>query len=73
MRDVETDAQSLFLRSTESSFEFQIRVPMSLGQVDTEDQPVGNKEGIIEGVLRYHPFLHDRETYPCLEGKMEKI
>ena len=27
----------------------------------------------LRGVLRYHPFLHDRETYPCLEGKMERI
>ena len=20
--------------------------------------------GIVEGVLRYHPFLYDKETYP---------
>lgn len=26
--------------------------------------------GIVEGVLRYHPFLYDRETYPTLEGEI---
>lgn len=48
LRDIEDDMQTLFVRGTASSFEFNAII-----------------DGVkVEGVLRYHPFLFDRETYP---------
>ena len=41
--------QTLYIRSTASVFEFKATV---------------EGLGIVEGVLRYHPFLYDRETFP---------
>lgn len=40
--------QTQFVRNAASSFEFKALIE-------------GAK---VEGVLRYHPFLYDRETYP---------
>lgn len=40
--------QTLFVRGAASSFEFSAIIDGAR----------------VEGVLRYHPFLYDRETYP---------
>ena len=53
LRDIDNDLESLFLKSTQSLFEFNAHV-----------EGVGK----IEGVLRYHPFLYDRETFPDVQG-----
>ena len=50
---METDLQTLYIQSAASVFEFRARV---------------ENAGVVEGVLRYHPFLYDKETYPALEG-----
>ncbi|XP_060084908.1 structural maintenance of chromosomes flexible hinge domain-containing protein 1-like [Ylistrum balloti] len=49
LRDVDDDMQTQFIRTAANSFEFKASVEGS---------------GVVEGVLRYHPFLYDRETYP---------
>jgi hypothetical protein len=48
LRDIDDDMQTLFVRGAVSTFEFKAIIE-------------GAK---VEGVLRYHPFLYDRETYP---------
>ena len=49
LRDIMDDSQSNFIRSASSTFEFKATVEGT---------------GVAEGVLRYHPFLYDKETYP---------
>ncbi|KAJ8322368.1 hypothetical protein KUTeg_000839 [Tegillarca granosa] len=49
LRDIDDDMQTQFVRSAASTFEFKAKVEGS---------------GVVEGILRYHPFLYDRETYP---------
>ncbi|XP_071952834.1 structural maintenance of chromosomes flexible hinge domain-containing protein 1-like [Antedon mediterranea] len=49
LRDIDTDQQTQFIRSSPESFEFRAKVEGT---------------GIVEGILRYHPFLYDKETYP---------
>ena len=49
LRDICHDTQTNFIRSAASTFEFKAIVEGT---------------GVAEGVLRYHPFLYDRETYP---------
>ncbi|KAK7480666.1 hypothetical protein BaRGS_00028138 [Batillaria attramentaria] len=49
LRNIEDDMQTLFARSTAHTFEFKAIVDGS---------------SAVEGLLRYHPFLFDRETYP---------
>ena len=49
LRDVEDDLQTQFVRNSVNAFEFKAVVE---GSMD------------VEGVLRYHPFLYDKETYP---------
>ena len=49
LRLVEDDMQTRYIRSAKSTFEFKVDV-----------QGVGE----VEGVLRYHPFEYDHETYP---------
>ncbi|XP_071103421.1 structural maintenance of chromosomes flexible hinge domain-containing protein 1-like isoform X1 [Haliotis cracherodii] len=49
LRDVGDDMQSMFLHTASSNFEFKALV---------------DGTNIVEGVLRYHPFLYDRETFP---------
>ena len=49
LRDIEDDLQSQYIRSTASAFEFRAHCEGG---------------GVVEGMLRYHPFLYDRETYP---------
>ncbi|KAK3088610.1 hypothetical protein FSP39_021256 [Pinctada imbricata] len=49
LRDIYDDMQSQYVQSAASQFFFKATV-----------------EGthVVEGVMRYHPFLYDRETYP---------
>lgn len=49
LRDIDDDMQSRYIRTTASSFEFKACIEGS---------------GIVEGLMRYHPFLYDRETFP---------
>ncbi|XP_065063463.1 structural maintenance of chromosomes flexible hinge domain-containing protein 1-like isoform X2 [Rhopilema esculentum] len=49
LSDIEDDLESLIVDSAASHFEFNAHV-----------QEVGK----VEGVLRYHPFLYDKETFP---------
>uniref|UniRef100_A0A3B4EVL0 Structural maintenance of chromosomes flexible hinge domain containing 1 n=1 Tax=Pundamilia nyererei TaxID=303518 RepID=A0A3B4EVL0_9CICH len=50
LREVDDDMQTLYINSAADTFEFK-----------ASSGPGG---GTVEGVLRYHPFLYDRETYP---------
>ncbi|XP_060920639.1 structural maintenance of chromosomes flexible hinge domain-containing protein 1 [Labrus mixtus] len=50
LREVEDDMQSLYINSATDTFEFR---------ASTQDN-----SGKVEGIIRYHPFLYDRETYP---------
>lgn len=50
LREVDDDMETLYLNTAEDAFEFQAFVKQNGGKV--------------EGVIRYHPFLYDRETYP---------
>lgn len=58
LRNIKEDMQTLYIRAAASTFEFKA---------------ITNPEaGVVEGIIRYHPFLYDRETYPkdpdaCLE------
>ena len=49
LREVDNDMQTLYINSTADEFEFKARTASG---------------GMVDGVLRYHPFLYDRETYP---------
>uniref|UniRef100_A0A3Q0SBE8 Structural maintenance of chromosomes flexible hinge domain containing 1 n=1 Tax=Amphilophus citrinellus TaxID=61819 RepID=A0A3Q0SBE8_AMPCI len=49
-RDTDSSMQTLYINSAADTFEFK-----------ASTAPDG---GTVEGVLRYHPFLYDRETYP---------
>ncbi|XP_035269708.1 structural maintenance of chromosomes flexible hinge domain-containing protein 1 [Anguilla anguilla] len=49
LREINTDMQTLYVKSSVDTFEFKAQV---------------EEDGTVEGVLRYHPFLYDRETYP---------
>lgn len=51
LRRIEDDMQTRYIRSMKSSFDFKVDVP---------------GVGEVEGVLRYHPFEYDHETYPVL-------
>ncbi|KAM6457251.1 structural maintenance of chromosomes flexible hinge domain-containing protein 1 isoform 3-T4 [Liasis olivaceus] len=49
LREIKEDMQTLYINTAIDSFEFKAQVK-------------GN--GIVEGIIRYHPFLYDKETYP---------
>ncbi|XP_059395011.1 structural maintenance of chromosomes flexible hinge domain-containing protein 1 [Carassius carassius] len=49
LREVDNDMQTLYINSSFSTFEFKA---------------TGVGESLVEGLIRYHPFLYDRETYP---------
>ncbi|XP_078492446.1 structural maintenance of chromosomes flexible hinge domain-containing protein 1-like isoform X3 [Ciona intestinalis] len=51
LRDIEDDLETKYIRTSANTFEF----------VAKSD---GENGGIVEGMIRYHPFLYDRETYP---------
>ncbi|KAL4001171.1 hypothetical protein ACER0C_006470 [Sarotherodon galilaeus] len=50
LREVDDDMQTLYINSAADTFEFKASA--------------GPGGGTVEGVLRYHPFLYDKETYP---------
>lgn len=49
LKDISDDMQTQYIRTAADYFEFKAIVEGT---------------GIVEGVLRYHPFLYDRETFP---------
>ncbi|XP_026071479.1 structural maintenance of chromosomes flexible hinge domain-containing protein 1-like isoform X2 [Carassius auratus] len=49
LREVDDDMQSLYINSSFSTFEFKAN---------------GARDSLVEGLIRYHPFLYDQETYP---------
>uniref|UniRef100_A0A8C5QBI3 Structural maintenance of chromosomes flexible hinge domain containing 1 n=1 Tax=Leptobrachium leishanense TaxID=445787 RepID=A0A8C5QBI3_9ANUR len=49
LREIMEDMQTLYINSAAESFEFKALV---------------GGDGVVEGVMRYHPFLYDSETYP---------
>ncbi|KAH9383739.1 hypothetical protein HPB48_025505 [Haemaphysalis longicornis] len=49
LRDIDTDPETLLIRSTSDVFDFKATVD-------------GTR--VVEGQLRYHPFLYDHETFP---------
>ncbi|XP_041669766.1 structural maintenance of chromosomes flexible hinge domain-containing protein 1 [Cheilinus undulatus] len=50
LREVEDDMQTLYINRAVDTFEFRASTP--------------DDRGKVEGLIRYHPFLYDRETYP---------
>ncbi|XP_029313476.1 structural maintenance of chromosomes flexible hinge domain-containing protein 1 [Cottoperca gobio] len=50
LREVETDMQTLYINSAVDTFEFKASIAQD--------------GGAVEGAIRYHPFLYDKETYP---------
>eukprot|EP00057_Strongylocentrotus_purpuratus_P003961 XP_003727734.1 PREDICTED: structural maintenance of chromosomes flexible hinge domain-containing protein 1 [Strongylocentrotus purpuratus] len=55
LRDINDDLQSNFIRSAKDTFDFRVLVEGT---------------GLVEGVLRYHPFLFDKESYPVDDGSV---
>lgn len=49
LRNIGDDMQTLYINSSCAVFEFRAQ---------------SQREAIVEGFIRYHPFLYDRETYP---------
>ncbi|XP_075936473.1 structural maintenance of chromosomes flexible hinge domain-containing protein 1 isoform X2 [Anarhichas minor] len=49
LREVDDDMQTLYINAAVDTFEFTA---------------VTGDGGSVEGVIRYHPFLYDKETYP---------
>lgn len=58
LRDVDDDMQTRYIRTAASVFEFCAHPESG---------------GVVEGILRYHPFLYDRETYPSLDGEFPVV
>ncbi|XP_061778178.1 structural maintenance of chromosomes flexible hinge domain-containing protein 1 isoform X2 [Nerophis ophidion] len=48
LREVDTDMQALYVKAAADEFVFQAEASSAL----------------VEGIIRYHPFLYDKETYP---------
>lgn len=59
LREVEDDMQTLYINATADTFEFKAFVEPDCGTV--------------EGILRYHPFLYDKETYPKESSAVQGI
>uniref|UniRef100_A0A8C2GJH6 Structural maintenance of chromosomes flexible hinge domain containing 1 n=1 Tax=Cyprinus carpio TaxID=7962 RepID=A0A8C2GJH6_CYPCA len=49
LREVDNDMQTLYINSSFSTFEFKA---------------TGAGDSLVEGLIRYHPFLYDQETFP---------
>uniref|UniRef100_A0A803TN00 Structural maintenance of chromosomes flexible hinge domain containing 1 n=1 Tax=Anolis carolinensis TaxID=28377 RepID=A0A803TN00_ANOCA len=59
LREIKDDMQTLYISTAADSFEFKANV---------------EGDGIVEGIIRYHPFLYEKETYPedpCFPSKEE--
>ncbi|XP_029384888.1 structural maintenance of chromosomes flexible hinge domain-containing protein 1 isoform X2 [Echeneis naucrates] len=50
LREVDDDMQTLYINAAADTFEFKA--------------VTGQDSGRVEGIIRYHPFLYDKETYP---------
>nr|XP_019942866.1 PREDICTED: structural maintenance of chromosomes flexible hinge domain-containing protein 1 [Paralichthys olivaceus] len=50
LRKIDDDMQSLYIKAAADTFEFKATT--------------GVNAGTVEGIIRYHPFLYDKETYP---------
>ncbi|XP_071341029.1 structural maintenance of chromosomes flexible hinge domain-containing protein 1 isoform X2 [Trachinotus anak] len=51
LREVDDDMQTLYINASADTFEFKATT--------------AQESGTVEGVIRYHPFLYDSETYPA--------
>ncbi|XP_035595616.1 structural maintenance of chromosomes flexible hinge domain-containing protein 1-like [Oncorhynchus keta] len=49
LREIDNDMQTLYINASADAFEFKVHA---------------DADGTVEGALRYHPSLCDRETYP---------
>jgi len=49
LREIKDDMQTLYINTAADSFEFKALV---------------DGDGIVEGIIRYHPILYDKETFP---------
>ncbi|XP_058442389.1 structural maintenance of chromosomes flexible hinge domain-containing protein 1 isoform X2 [Marmota monax] len=59
LREIQDDMQTLYINTASDSFEFKAHV---------------EGDGVVEGIIRFHPFLYDRETYPddpCFPSKLK--
>ncbi|XP_053268634.1 structural maintenance of chromosomes flexible hinge domain-containing protein 1 [Pleuronectes platessa] len=50
LREIDEDMQTLYIKAAADTFEFKAATGVDTGRV--------------EGIIRYHPFLYDKETYP---------
>ncbi|XP_060949719.1 structural maintenance of chromosomes flexible hinge domain-containing protein 1 [Limanda limanda] len=50
LREIDDDMQTLYIKAAADTFEFRAAT--------------GVDNGRVEGIIRYHPFLYDKETYP---------
>ncbi|XP_034998509.2 structural maintenance of chromosomes flexible hinge domain-containing protein 1 isoform X1 [Hippoglossus stenolepis] len=50
LREIDDDMQTLYIKAAADTFEFKAATGVDTGRV--------------EGIIRYHPFLYDKETYP---------
>uniref|UniRef100_A0AAQ5Z3E3 SMC hinge domain-containing protein n=1 Tax=Amphiprion ocellaris TaxID=80972 RepID=A0AAQ5Z3E3_AMPOC len=59
LREVEDDMQTLYINAAADTFEFRASTAAD--------------NGTVEGIIRYHPFLYDKETYPKRPGASYSI
>ncbi|XP_077208774.1 structural maintenance of chromosomes flexible hinge domain-containing protein 1 isoform X2 [Paroedura picta] len=60
LREIKDDMQTLYINTAADNFEFKAHV---------------EGDGVVEGIIRYHPFLYDKETYPedpCFPSKLKE-
>ncbi|XP_048363519.1 structural maintenance of chromosomes flexible hinge domain-containing protein 1 isoform X2 [Sphaerodactylus townsendi] len=60
LREIKDDMQTLYINTAADNFEFKAHV---------------EGEGVVEGIIRYHPFLYDKESYPedpCFPSKLKE-
>ncbi|KAG8133498.1 hypothetical protein E2320_011373, partial [Naja naja] len=57
LREIKDDMQTLYINTAAESFEFRASV---------------NGNGKVEGIIRYHPFLYDKETYPIFSKQEDE-
>ncbi|XP_040922027.1 structural maintenance of chromosomes flexible hinge domain-containing protein 1 isoform X2 [Toxotes jaculatrix] len=50
LREIDDDMQTLYINAAEDTFEFKATTRPD--------------NGTVEGIIRYHPFLYDKETFP---------
>ncbi|XP_060099927.1 structural maintenance of chromosomes flexible hinge domain-containing protein 1 [Heteronotia binoei] len=60
LNEIKDDMQTLYINTAADNFEFKAQV---------------EGEGVVEGIIRYHPFLYDKETYPedpCFPSRLKE-